>query len=263
MISASGKARTLTILAVIVLALLFSIMTGYVSAEPEGSPIPLPKISFGVEEAQSPQDISVSLQVLLLLTVLSLAPALLIMVTSFTRIVIVLAFIRNALGTQQIPPTQVLIGLALFLTFFVMAPVFGKVNDEAIKPYTANQITYDQAYDRAVEPVRQFMFKQTREKDLALFVHLAKIERPRVEADVPTYVLIPSFVISELRAAFIIGFLIYVPFLVIDMVVASVLMSMGMLMVPPVMISLPLKLLLFVLVDGWHLTTRALVMGFG
>lgn len=263
MISASDKSKTLVTLSVIVLALLFSVMTGYVAAGPEGSTIPLPKISFGVEQAQNPQDISISLQVLLLLTVLSLAPALLIMVTSFTRIVIVLAFIRNALGTQQIPPTQVLIGLALFLTFFVMAPVFGKVNDEAIKPYTANQITYDQAYDRAVEPIRQFMFKQTREKDLALFVHLAKIERPRVQADVPTYVLIPSFVISELRAAFIIGFLIYVPFLVIDMVVASVLMSMGMLMVPPVMISLPLKILLFVLVDGWHLTTRALVMGFG
>lgn len=224
--------------------------------------IPLPKISFGVETAQNPQDISTSLQILLLLTVLSLAPALLIMVTSFTRIIIVLAFIRNALGTQQIPPTQVLIGLALFLTFFVMAPVLGQINDNAIKPYTAEQISFDQAFERASNPIRDFMFKQTREKDLALFVHLAKLDQPRTRADVPTYVVIPSFIISELRAAFIIGFLIFIPFLVIDMVVASILMSMGMLMVPPVMISLPIKILLFVLVDGWHLVTRALVMGF-
>ncbi|MCL6472893.1 MAG: flagellar type III secretion system pore protein FliP [Firmicutes bacterium] len=247
---------------------MFSVMSGIVTAEPGADGItgngniPLPKISFGVEAAQGPQDLAVSIQVLLLLTILSLAPALLIMVTSFTRIVIVLAFIRNALGTQQIPPTQVLVGLALFLTFFTMAPVFGQINDTAIKPYTARQISYQQAYNNASQPIRQFMFKQTREKDLSLFVHLAKIKRPRTQADVPTYVLIPSFIISELRAAFIIGFLIFIPFLIIDMVTASVLMSMGMLMVPPVMISLPLKILLFVLVDGWHLVTRALVMGF-
>ncbi len=246
---------------------MFTVLSGYVSAEPGtdgvvSGNLPLPKVSFGVEAAKGPQDIAVSLQVLLLLTVLSLAPALLIMVTSFTRIIIVLAFIRNALGTQQIPPTQVLIGLALFLTLFVMMPVFGQINDHAIKPYTAKQISYDQAYDNASQPIRQFMFKQTREKDLSLFVHLAKIKRPRTQSDIPTYVLIPSFIISELRAAFIIGFLIFIPFLIIDMVVASVLMSMGMLMVPPVMISLPLKILLFVLVDGWHLITRALVMGF-
>ncbi|MDI6717056.1 MAG: flagellar type III secretion system pore protein FliP [Actinomycetota bacterium] len=247
---------------ILVIALLITVMMGYVSAEPAAPNFPLPKLSFGVESAKSPQDVAVSLQVLLLLTVLTLAPALLIMVTSFTRIVIVLAFIRNALGTQQIPPTQVLIGLALFLTFFVMAPIFAQINDNAIKPYTNNSITYEQAYERASEPIREFMFKQTREKDLALFVHLAKIKRPKTRADVPTYVLIPSFIISELRAAFIIGFLIFIPFLIIDMVVASVLMSMGMLMVPPVMISLPLKILLFVLVDGWHLVTRALVMGF-
>lgn len=256
----SRAARKITILA---LALLFTVMTGFVSgAEQAPNGIPLPKISFGVETADNPQDISTSLQILLLLTVLSLAPALLIMVTSFTRIIIVLAFIRNALGTQQIPPTQVLIGLALFLTFFVMAPVFGQINDDAIKPYTAEQISFDQAYERASNPIRDFMFKQTREKDLSLFVHLAKLDQPRTRADVPTYVVIPSFIISELRAAFIIGFLIFIPFLIIDMVVASILMSMGMLMVPPVMISLPIKILLFVLVDGWHLVTRALVMGF-
>jgi len=262
MIGVSSRPRTIIKLTLLVLAFLFTLMTGYLTAEPAVDGIPLPKIAIGVEPASNPQDVSVTLQVLLLLTVLSLAPALLIMVTSFTRIVIVLAFIRNALGTQQIPPTQVLIGLALFLTFFVMAPVFGQVNDNAIKPYTAQQINYDQAYERASEPIRQFMFRQTREKDLALFIHLARIERPRNQADVPTFVLIPSFIISELRAAFIIGFLIFIPFLIIDMVVASVLMSMGMLMVPPVMISLPLKILLFVLVDGWHLVTRALVMGF-
>jgi len=267
MIGASPRTKMTVKIGLLVLAILFSVMTGYVSAETasngiSANGIPLPKLSFGVDSAKGPQDIAVSLQVLLLLTVLSLAPALLIMVTSFTRIVIVLAFIRSALGTQQIPPTQVLIGLALFLTFFVMAPVFGQINDNAIKPYTAKQISYDKAYDRAAEPIRQFMFKQTREKDLSLFVYLAKMKQPRTQADIPTYVLIPSFIISELRAAFIIGFLIFIPFLIIDMVVASVLMSMGMMMVPPVMISLPLKILLFVLVDGWHLITRALVMGF-
>lgn len=250
--------RTIIKIGAVAVALWLTVMMGYVSAEP----IPLPKLTFGVESAENPQDIAVSLQVLLLLTVLSLAPALLIMVTSFTRIVIVLAFIRNALGTQQIPPTQVLVGLALFLTLFVMTPVFAQVNNNAIQPYMAQKITYEQAYDRASEPIRQFMFKQTREKDLALFVHLAKIDRPRTQADVPTYVLIPSFAISELRSAFIIGFLIFIPFLIIDMVVASILMSMGMMMIPPIMISLPLKLLLFVLIDGWHLITRSLVMGF-
>lgn len=255
----TSRPAKITLLA---LAILLSLMTGYVSAEPATNGIPLPKLSFGVESAQGPQDIAVSLQVLILLTILSLAPALLIMVTSFTRIVIVLAFIRNALGTQQIPPTQVLVGLALFLTFFVMMPVFGQINDNAIKPYTAQQISYDQAFERASDPIRSFMFKQTREKDLALFVYLAKLNRPKTQADIPTFVLIPSFIISELRSAFIIGFLIFIPFLIIDMVVATILMSMGMMMLPPVMISLPLKILLFVLVDGWHLVIRALVMGF-
>jgi flagellar biosynthetic protein FliP len=259
---ARKNAKRLTVCMLLALAVLLFALTGVVSAATDTGAIPLPKVSFGVEQAKNPNDIAVSLQVLLLLTVLSLAPALLVMTTSFTRIIIVLGFIRNALGTQMIPPNQVLIGLALFLTFFVMAPIAGQINDNALKPYTAKEITYDQAYDRAVQPVRTFMFKQTREKDLALFVHLAKIKRPKTQADIPTFVLIPSFIISELRAAFIIGFLIYIPFLVIDMVVASVLMSMGMMMVPPVMISLPLKLLLFVLVDGWHLITRSLVMGF-
>lgn len=223
---------------------------------------PFPNVSIGVGETDNPKEIAVSLQILFLLTILSLAPALLIMLTSFTRIVIVLSFIRNALGTQQIPPTPVLIGLALFLTFFVMAPVLNKVNAEALQPYVRGDINQTVAFSRAEGPVRDFMLRQTGENDLALFVHLAKIERPRNADDLPTYVVIPSFIISELKKAFLIGFLIYIPFLIIDMVVASTLMSMGMLMLPPILMSLPIKLLLFVLVDGWHLISRALVLGF-
>lgn len=223
---------------------------------------PFPSVNIGVSETDNPKEIAVSLQILFLLTILSLAPALLIMVTSFTRIVIVLSFIRNALGTQQIPPTPVLIGLALFLTFFVMAPVFDKVNTDALQPYVSGEIKQEIAFKRAETPVREFMLRQTGENDLGLFVYLAKIDRPRNADDLPTYVVIPSFIISELKKAFLIGFLIYIPFLIIDMVVASTLMSMGMLMLPPVLVSLPIKLLLFVLVDGWHLITRALVLGF-
>lgn len=223
---------------------------------------PFPDINIGIRDTSDPKEIAVSLQILFLLTILSLAPALLIMVTSFTRIVIVLSFIRNALGTQQIPPTAVLVGLALFLTFFVMSPVFNEVNSKALSPYLAGDISQSTAFKRAETPVRNFMLKQASENDLALFVYLARLERPRSPDDLPTYIIIPSFIIGELKKAFLIGFLIYIPFLVIDMVVASTLMSMGMLMLPPILVSLPIKLLLFVLVDGWHLITRALVMGF-
>lgn len=209
-----------------------------------------------------PQDVAASLQILGLLTVLTLAPAILMLMTSFTRIVIVLGFTRQALGTQMMPPNQVVIGLALFLTFFVMAPVLGDINQQAFQPYSRGEISQVVAFERAQEPLRQFMFKQTRQKDLALFVSMAKLERPRRPADIPTHVLIPAFVISELKTAFQIGFVIYLPFLVIDMVVASILMSMGMMMLPPIMISLPFKLILFVLVDGWHLLSRALVASF-
>ena len=229
----------------------------------ETSPnIPIPKVNFGVEDAKGPKDVAVTLQVLFLLTILSLAPALFIMLTSFTRIIIVLSFVRNALGTHQIPPSQVLVGLALFLTFFIMAPVWAQVNSKALQPYMSNKITYKVAFQKGCEPIRKFLFKQTREKDVALFVRLSKMPRPHSPSDVPTFVLIPAFIISELRTAFLMGFLIYIPFLVIDMVVASILLSMGMMMLPPMMVSLPLKLLLFVLIDGWHLTSRALVMGF-
>jgi len=213
----------------------------------------------GIEE---PEDVALTLQILFLLTILSLAPAIVIMVTSFTRIVVVLSFVRSALATQNMPPNQVIIALALFLTFFIMAPYWQQVNELALQPYLAGEVPYEEAMAAAVEPVREFMFRQTREKDLALFVSLVDLERPRGPEDIPTYVLIPAFVISELKTAFQIGFLIYIPFLVIDMVVASTLMSMGMLMLPPVMISLPFKILLFVLVDGWHLVVRSLVLGF-
>lgn len=205
---------------------------------------------------------STSLQILLLMTVLSIAPAIFILMTSFTRIIIVLSFVRNALGTQQLPPNQVIIGLALFLTFFVMAPTWNEVNSQALQPYMKSQITQAEALKKAELPLRDFMFKQTREKDLALFVGLAKMERPQTYGDIPTYVLIPSFVISELKTAFQMGFAIFIPFMVIDMLVASTLMSMGMMMLPPMMVSLPFKLLLFVLVDGWHLVVQSLVTSF-
>ena len=206
--------------------------------------------------------LALSLQILLTLTVLSLAPSILIMMTSFTRIIVVLSFMRSALGTQQMPPNQVLIGLALFLTFYTMSPYWTTINNKALQPYLANAITQEAAMTEAVKPVREFMFKQTRENDLALFVNLSEIPRPNSPDDVPTTTLIPAFVISELKTAFQIGFLIYIPFIVIDMIVASTLMSMGMMMVPPVMISLPFKLLLFILVDGWHLLIRSLVTSF-
>jgi flagellar biosynthetic protein FliP len=222
----------------------------------------MPKLNIGLEPSKGPQDVSVSLQILLVLTLLSLAPAMLIMLTSFTRIVIVLSFTRSAMGTQQIPPNTVLVGLALFLTFFTMAPIWNQVNQTALQPYMKKQIPFDQALDRGAGPVREFMFAQVREKDIALFIHLAHMKRPASEADVPTYVLIPAFLISELRAAFTIGFLIFIPFLIIDMVIAVTLMSMGMMMLPPVLISLPFKILLFVLVDGWHLIIRSLALSF-
>jgi flagellar biosynthetic protein FliP len=203
-----------------------------------------------------------AVQLLLLVGAITLVPALLFTVTAFTRILVVLGFIRTGLGTPTAPPNQVLVGIALFLTIFVMAPTFTAVKEEAIDPLTKDRISQSQAFERGQKPIREFMFKQTREKDLALFVKLAKLERPRTRSDVPTHVLIPAFVISELKTAFQIGFLIFLPFLVIDLVVSSTLMSMGMIMLPPVFISLPFKILLFVLVDGWNLVTRSLVESF-
>jgi flagellar biosynthesis protein FliP len=224
--------------------------------------IAVPKVNLSVGSTDKPQDVAQSLQILFLLTILTLAPAILIMMTSFTRIIVVLSFVRHALSTQTMPPNQVLIGLSIFLTFFIMAPTWNQVNKDALQPYMKGKITQEVALDKAVQPMRQFMFKQTREKDLALFVKLADIERPKTYKDIPTYVLIPSFAISELKTAFTIGFIIFIPFIVIDMIVASSLMSMGMMMLPPMMISLPFKILLFVMVDGWHLIVRSLVMSF-
>ncbi len=224
--------------------------------------ITLPRVSLSLGEAKGPQEVSSALQVMLLLTVLALAPSLLIMLTSFSRIVIVLGLLRQALGTPQMPPNQVLIGLSLFLTAFVMAPVAGEVHERAYAPYMARQITQEEALTRGLQPIRQFMYRQTREQDLALMVHLAKAPRPRDRNDVPTHVLIPAFIISELKSGFQMGFVLFLPFIVIDFVVSSVLLSMGMLFLPPTMIALPFKLLLFVLADGWHLVVRSLVTSF-
>jgi len=222
----------------------------------------IPTLSLSLGDSEDPNDWFTGLKILGFMTILTLAPSILVMMTSFTRIVVVFAFLRQALGTQQSPPTQILIGLALFMTMFIMMPVWNKIDAEAITPYLAEDINQSEAFDRALAPIRSFMLKQTREDDLLLFLNAAHIEKPKTAADTPMHVLIPSFVISELRTAFEIGFLIYIPFVVLDLVVASVLMSMGMMMLPPVMISLPLKIILFVLVDGWHLITGALLQSF-
>lgn len=224
--------------------------------------VPIPKIEFGVGAASKPQEVAQTLQIMLLLTVLTLAPTMLVLLTSFTRIIIVFSFLRTAVGTPTVPPTQVLTGLALLLTFFVMKPVIDDANAHAFQPYMKQQISQAVALDRASVPLRRFMFRQTRVKDIALFYKLSKAKTPAKQADVPTYILIPAFVISELKTAFEIGFAIYVPFIVIDMVVASILLSMGMMMIPPTTISLPLKILVFVLVDGWNLTVSALFSSF-
>jgi flagellar biosynthetic protein FliP len=228
----------------------------------QGQALPIPTIKIGVGEAKDAGEVSILIQILILLTVLSLAPAILIMMTSFTRLVVVFSFLRLALGTQQMPPNQILIGLSLFLTFFIMTPVWSTVHEKALVPYQEKKISQSQAIDEALKPVRQFMFKQTREKDLALFVNMAKISKPKNKEEIPTTVLLPAYMISELKTAFQIGCLLYIPFLIIDMVVSSILLSMGMMMLPPVMISLPFKALLFVLVDGWNLIVGSLVKSF-
>lgn len=221
-----------------------------------------PGVTLTLNGAETPQGTANSLQILFLLTLLSLAPSILIMMTSFTRIVIVLSFLRNALGLQQTPPNQVLVGIALFLTFFIMAPVGTQIYDTAYQPLTNNEITAQQAYVNAMKPLRQFMFRQTEKSSLRTFMNMAKMKTVDSLDQIPNRVLIPSFIISELRRAFMMGFVIYLPFLIIDLIVSSTLMSMGMMMMPPTMISLPLKLALFVLVDGWGLTVQSLVQGF-
>jgi len=241
----------------------FSVMvtaaTVVLSASDAGATGPSVSIDFG---ADGSKQTAVVVQIMILLTVLSLAPALFIMVTSFTRIVIVLSFLRQALGTQAVPPNQVLLSLALFLTMFIMAPVGQAVYTGALKPLMDDRISYEEAWQKGSEPVRGFMLRQVREKDLELFIDLGRLPKPDKVEDVPTHVIIPAFILSELRVAFQIGFLIYIPFLIVDMVVASVLMSMGMMLLPPAVISLPFKLVLFVLADGWYLVVGSMVRSF-
>lgn len=215
-----------------------------------------------IQQAGQPGQISNTLLIVLLVTVLSMAPAILVMTTPFTRIIVIFGFIRQAMGTQQTPPNQVLVGLALFLTFFIMRDSYQQVYDEAVAPYVAGTITQEEAFTNGLKPLREFMFRQVNPRDLALFIRIARLERPNTPADVPTHVLIPAYVVSELRKAFEIGFLIYIPFLIIDMVVASTLMSMGMMMLPPIMVSLPFKIIMFVLADGWGLITTGLIQSF-
>ncbi|HMR64074.1 MAG TPA: flagellar type III secretion system pore protein FliP [Anaerolineae bacterium] len=243
------------------LALLLLLTTG--CADQSASDPAILDIGQTTINLDDPQTVSSGLQIMILLTVLSLAPALLVLVTAFTRIVIVLSFVRSALATPSIPPNQVLIGLSLFLTFYVMAPTWNLINQTALQPYLEGEIDQQTAYERGLVPVREFLFRQTRERDLGLFIHLADMPRPANRDEVPTHVLIPAFVISELKTAFQMGVIVFIPFLVIDMVVSSALMSMGMMMLPPSLISLPFKLLLFVMVDGWHLIVRSLVISFG
>lgn len=221
----------------------------------------LPKISIGLDQSKTQGDVSSSLQIMAMLTVLSLAPALMILTTAFTRIVIILSFVRTAIGTQSIPPNQVIIGLSLFMTFFVMGPTWNKVNTQAVQPFFEKKIDQKVALERATVPVRDFMLKNTYEKDLKLFLDIRK-ETPKTKADVSITTLIPAFVVSELKTAFIVGFYIFIPFLIIDLIVASGLMSMGMMMLPPSMISLPAKLLVFVLADGWGTLVSAILAGY-
>lgn len=224
--------------------------------------IPLPSLQLGMEDIDDPGKVSSALQILFLLTILTLAPSILIMTTSFARIIIVLSFLRQAMGTQQTPPTQILIGLGLFLTLFVMGPTWSEINQNALQPYLNEEISQMDALKLAEAPIKNFMLKQTREKDLSLFVNMAEGQSTS-DAEVEIQSLIPAFIISELKTAFQIGFLIYIPFLILDMVVASILLSMGMMMLPPVLISLPFKLMLFVMVDGWYLIVGSLIRSFG
>lgn len=225
--------------------------------------VTLPTLNMGFKTTQNPTEVVNAIKMVMVLTVLTLAPAILIMMTGFTRILIVLSFLRQAMGVQQLPPNQLLVGLALFLTFFVMQPAFNEINQKAVQPYLSNSISQEVALENTLAPLRRFMFTQTRDQDLALFVKLAKIEQPKTRADVPTIVLVPAFIVSELKTSFMIGFMIFLPFLIIDILAASVLMAMGMMMVPPIVISLPFKIMIFVLVDGWTLLIGSMVRSFG
>ena len=235
--------------------------TAKVYAAP-GTTLPIPDINISLDNSNSPKQYVDSIKLLIMLTILTLLPSFIMMMTSFVRLVVVFGFLRSAIGTQQSPPNQVIIGLALFITVFIMTPVYKELDKNAIQPYLNNQINQAQFVEQGSKPLRNFMLKQTRQKDLQLFIDAAKLDYKVTKDNVPLYVVVPSFIISELKTAFQIGFLLFIPFMVIDLVVASVLMSMGMFMLPPVMISLPFKLLLFVMVDGWYLLVKSLILSF-
>ncbi|MDD3436556.1 MAG: flagellar type III secretion system pore protein FliP [Candidatus Gastranaerophilales bacterium] len=246
-----------------VLTIMFFIITAMLIFMPAAHcALTFPNINIGMKTANTPQEFSQGIQIMIWLTILTLAPSIFIMTTAFIRIIIVLAIARQAIGVATLPPSQVLTGLALILTFFIMSPTINKINTTALQPYMKNQITQQAALNRAIIPARDFMFKQTDEKNLALFARMAKIKDLKTPDDVPTYILIPSFILSELNTAFKIGFVIFLPFLVIDIVVSSILVAMGMLFLPPTTIALPFKLVLFVMVDGWYLIVKSLVEGF-
>ncbi len=240
--------------------LLYLLISSFVYGE---TMIPIPKIEIGVGASQEPQEVVTSLQILMLLTVLTLAPAIIMMTTSFIRTIVVLHFVRQAIGIQQLPPNQVLVGLTLFLTFFIMQPTIDKVMNNGVQPYLDKEISQDEMFDRIENPVKEFMLRQTKTKDLELFLKISRTKPPKSRREVPISVVLPAFVISELTRGFQIGILLFIPFIIIDMIVATILMSLGMMMLPPVMISLPFKLLLFVMVDGWSLIIESLVLSFG
>jgi flagellar biosynthesis protein FliP len=250
--------RNFVIIAFAIISLIFIAKRVY--AAPQD--IPIPKVNISVDNTNSPKEYVDNIKLLIMLTVLTLLPSIIMMMTSFIRIIVVLGFLRGAIGTQQSPPNQVLIGLALFLTLFIMTPVYNQINTTAIEPYISNKISQNEAIEVGAKPIREFMLRQTRKKDLQLFRDVSKLSSTVQDKDIPLYIVIPSYMISELKTAFQIGFLLYIPFMIIDLVVASVLMSMGMMMLPPVMISMPFKLLLFVMVDGWYLLVKSLILSF-
>lgn len=249
----------------LILILIFASMVFFANSAyaQKNSSIAVPNIGIDIKSSDNPEDISVTLQILLLMTVLSLAPSILIMTTAYLRLIIVLHFLKTALGTQQMPPGQLLAGIALFLTFYIMAPTWSKVNEEALQPLLDGEIKVEEAYDKGIKPIREFMLKSVRDEDLALFIGMSQLERPENREDLSTYILVPAYALSELRTGFIMGFFLFIPFVMVDMIISSILLSMGMMMIPPMMISLPFKILLFILVDGWNLVIGSIVRSFG
>jgi flagellar biosynthetic protein FliP len=249
---------------IISLAILFFLVASNITMLAQNKQsIPFPNIGINVGTANTPEEVSSTLQILLLMTILSIAPSILIMTTSYLRLIIVFHFLKTALGTQSMPPSQLLAGIALFITFFIMAPTFSEINDNALQPLMNGEIQIEEAMDKGVQPLREFMLKNVRDEDIALFIDMANMEMPETRIELPTYILLPAFAISELRAGFIIGFFIFIPFIMVDMIIASILLSMGMMMIPPMMISLPFKILLFILIDGWSLIIGSVIRSFG